>query len=179
MNETLNLNGLTVATEQNFLILDDEGDINEMIVEFLQMTGFKGEFYQAYSIHDAKRILSKFKVDYILSDWNLPDGQGVALLKAIRKAKRFEHIPFLMITANSDIESMVTSSKLGVSEYLVKPFNFTQLQDKLVEGWRSHQFKGQDEMQELKEKVFALEEKIEELEAENLELKTKITTLSK
>lgn len=172
--QTLDLEGMIVASQQNFLIIDDEGEINEMIVDLLEMMGFNGTFYQAYSLEDAKRILSQNKVDYILSDWNLPDGQGISLLKAIRKSPKFENIPFLMITGNNDVDSMVLSSKVGVSEYLTKPFDIDDLQNKLVEGWKYHLVKDEVFIKKLKEKIKILESKVQELEKENTALKERI-----
>lgn len=173
--ETVNINGMVVSSMQNFLIVDDEGDMNELIAELLQYMGFNGECYQAYSIEDSKKYLAKYKIDYILSDWNLPDGEGISLLKAIRKSERFCHIPFLMITANSEVESMVASSRLGVSEYLIKPFTQEELQEKLVGGWRSHIQQDEAEViKGLKKKIDLLEVENSALRSENKILKDKI-----
>lgn len=172
--KTVNLQGISVPSKQNFLILDDEGDINELIVDLLEILGFDGVFYQAYSIADAKEMLSKHTINYILSDWNLPDGKGVSLLKAVRSSEKFKHLPFLMITGNSDVDSMLESSKLGVSEYLVKPFDKSSFQNKLVEGWKSHLDNEDHIIQSLKKEIVALEIEIEKLKEENHSLKQKL-----
>lgn len=166
-NNFLSLNGLTVRSDQSFLILEDESDVSETIVDHLEFLGFNGTFFQAFSIADAQEVLKNNKIDYILSDWNLPDGKGIALLKAVRKTPRLEATPFLMVTGNSDIDSMVTSSKIGVSEYLVKPFSIEEFQEKIVEGWKYHLIKGEKYLKSLEEKVLKLEQ-------ENLELKKRL-----
>jgi two-component system chemotaxis response regulator CheY len=170
-DQKLNLNGMIVSSQQNFLVLDDEGDINELIVDLLELIGFNGNFFQAYSIKDAKLVLQKQKIDYILSDWNLPDGQGISLLKALRKSPKFKNTPFLMITANNDVESMVLSSKTGGSEYLVKPFGVEDLEAKLIEGWKFHNVKEENQLEQMQAQITELKLEIDALRLENKKLK--------
>jgi DNA-binding response OmpR family regulator len=142
--ELVKLNGLSVKADQDFLILEDEDGINDMLAQSLELMGFTGKIYQTYKIEEAQTILKTKPIDYILSDWNLPDGQGIALLRAVRSTERFVSTPFIMITGKSDVDSMMESSKLGVSEYLVKPFDYDDFERKLVEGWKYHLVKGED-----------------------------------
>ncbi|MFT6634076.1 MAG: DNA-binding response OmpR family regulator [Bacteriovoracaceae bacterium] len=142
--ELVKLNGLSVKADQDFLILEDEDGINDMLAQSLELMGFTGKIYQTYKIEEAQTILKTKPIDYILSDWNLPDGQGIALLRAVRSTERFVSTPFIMITGKSDVDSMMESSKLGVSEYLVKPFDYDDFERKLVEGWKYHLVKEED-----------------------------------
>jgi DNA-binding response OmpR family regulator len=143
-NEKLILDGLKVDKNLNFLVLEDEDGINDMLAQSLELMGFSGEIYRTFNIQEAQTILKSKKVDYILSDWALPDGEGISLLKAVRSTKRLKDTPFIMITGKDDVQSMMESSKLGVSEYLVKPFDFDSLKEKLIEGLKSHQVKTDD-----------------------------------
>lgn len=170
-DKILNLNGMVVNSNTHFLIIEDEKDISDSILEILDLIGFNGPIYQAFNIKMAKEYLQENKVEYILSDWNLPDGKGISLLKAIRSTKKYECLPFLMITANNDVDSMIISSKIGVSEYLVKPFTVNEFQSKLVEGWKYHLVKNEDFILTLKNKILELEQKIIYLEKENNKLK--------
>lgn len=163
----ININGLSVPSHQNFLIVEDELDINEMIVDFLEIIGFNGVFYQALNLQEAKKVLSQSKIHYILCDLNLPDGTGLSLLKAIRNSPKFKNIPFLMITGNDDVNSMITSSNLGASEYLVKPFTMDDLQTKLSDGWLSHEIKNEDYIAKLEKRIKELEEEVAELKSKN------------
>lgn len=171
--ETTNINikGLTVESNQNFLLLDDDIEINELLQEYLEMLGFNGKFLIANSILEAKKHLKFEKIDYILSDWNLPDGQGISLLKAIRQSVKFRDIPFLMITGQDDIESLITSSRIGSSEFLTKPFSLDDFQEKLVNGWKTHTIPAQEEIHTLKQKIIELEDAVERLKIENQSLK--------
>lgn len=170
---TINIKNLTVDAHQNFLILDDDPDVNEVLVQYLETTGFNGKFLTAGTILEAKKHLKYEKIDYILSDWNLPDGQGISLLKAIRNSVKYRDIPFLMITGQDDIQSMLTSSKVGSSEYLTKPFDLEEFQDKLINGWKTHTIPDQEKIHALNTKIIELEEQIEALKKENKELKSK------
>ncbi|MDA9793065.1 response regulator [Bacteriovoracaceae bacterium] len=166
---TININDLTVDSQQNFLIIDDDPSINEILVDYLQIVGFNGKFLTANTLLEAKKHLKFEKVNYILSDWNLPDGEGISLLKAIRKSVKFKDIPFLMITGQCDVDSLITSSKIGSSDFLTKPFNLSQFKEKLVSGWKTHVIPTQDELSSLKLKVL-------ELEADNENLINELAT---
>jgi CheY-like chemotaxis protein len=70
------------------------------------------------------------RIDVILCDWRMPRMTGIQLLKQVRKTHA--HIPFMMVTANADVESIRTAASSGVSGYIAKPFSPDQLKKKLV-----------------------------------------------
>ena len=175
----LNLDDLTVISTKTFLIIEDEKPFNEFVVESLILMGFNGEFHQAFNLSEAKDLLEKKKIDFIICDWNLPDGEGFTLLKAIRKLKRFNETPFLMITGHDDVEYMLKSSKYGGSEYLVKPFETNDLREKIIDSWKHHLVKNEDYIKGLEREVKSLKENILGLEDENLRLKKLLQGLRK
>ena len=154
------LEDIKVDPNQNFLIIDDDKEILDIIVELLKIIGFTGKTLEAGTINEAKKHLKYEKIDYILSDWNLPDGEGIAFLKAIRKSPKFHDIPFLMITGQSDIDSLILSSKFGSSEFLAKPFEMEDFIHKLVSGWKSHSTANEQTVFDLRQKIISLEEEI-------------------
>ena len=170
-HEFLFLEGMHIHPKLNFLILDDEAIINDMLKDFLVSLGFTGEIHQVFKIEEAIKSLKELHIDYILSDWNLPDGNGVQLLKAVRSSKKYNDTPFLMISANDDVDSMLESSKLGVSEYLVKPFELDDFEKKLLEGYKYHLVKEEQFILQLKERVKFLEQENKMLKEEILNLK--------
>ena len=171
---TIQIDDITVDSHQNFLILDDDQDINNILVDFLETLGFNGKFLTANSIQEAKKHLKYENVDFILSDWNLPDGQGIALLKAIRKSTKYQNLPFIMVTGQDDIQSMITSSRIGSSEYLTKPFNINSFKEKLVDGWKTHIIPDQEKLNTLRKKIIELEEEMIALREENSQLNSRI-----
>lgn len=174
--ESIHISNVEVDSNQHFLILDDDWNVNEMVKEFLQIIGFSGNIHQAYSIKEAKNILSDNQINYILCDWDLPDGQGISLLKDIRMKDEFKELPFLMITGHDDVESMISCSKQGASDYLVKPFTFEGLKDKLVDGWNTHRTLNQEKDEDY---VSVLESERERLLNRNKELEDQIEKLKR
>lgn len=160
------LGDITVDSNQNFLIIDDEGEIVDIIIDALEHFGFNGKFLKAQSLSDAKDILMHDKVNYILCDWNLPDGQGIDLLRALKKIERYSEIPFIMVTGDCSVSSMLLSKESGSDDYLVKPFNENDLKLKLCEGWKNHILPKQREVKKLKDRIRFLEEENKKLKSE-------------
>lgn len=159
----LKLQDLIIESNQNFLVLEDEEHIQEIITYFLEELGFDGKVFLAGTIEEAKKHINTQSIQYIFCDKNLPDGNGDAFLKAVRKSPKFWDIPVLMITAHMDVDNMLLSSRLGSSDYLTKPFTLQQLEEKIVGGLKTHLIPTADKIHELKVKIIELEDEIEDL----------------
>ena len=70
-------------------------------------------------------------IDIIVSDWNMPNKTGDELLLEVRESEEFRSTPFLMLTARSDKDSVVTAVQSGVSNYIAKPFKKNDVIDKV------------------------------------------------
>jgi CheY-like chemotaxis protein len=70
------------------------------------------------------------RIDVILCDWRMPRMTGIQLLKQLRKTH--PDLPFMMVTANADVDSIKTAAAAGVNGYIAKPFSPLQLKKKLV-----------------------------------------------
>ena len=70
------------------------------------------------------------RIDVVLCDWRMPRMTGIELLKLLRKTH--PQLPFMMVTANADVESIKTAASSGVSGYIAKPFSPAQLKKKLL-----------------------------------------------
>ncbi|MGI6012901.1 MAG: response regulator transcription factor [Oscillospiraceae bacterium] len=82
------------------------------------------ELIQAFGIREAEIRLSESKVDLIILDINLPDGNGLEFLTAIRKT---QSLPILLLTANDMETDIVTGLELGADDYITKPFSLAVL----------------------------------------------------
>ena len=71
--------------------------------------------------------LHKKPYDLILSDWHMPEMEGIELLKAVRADEKLQHIPFLMLTSDVSVENVREAVESGVSDYLAKPFRHAPL----------------------------------------------------
>ncbi|MEZ6046292.1 MAG: response regulator [Planctomycetaceae bacterium] len=77
-------------------------------------------------------LFERANFDIILSDWNMPNMDGLTLLKEIRQ--RDANVPVIMITTEAERARVVTAIQAGVSDYLIKPFTPDVLKEKM-ERW--------------------------------------------
>ena len=114
----------------NVLIVDDFATMRRIVKNILRQLGFTN-ISEADDGKTALQALKKEKYDLILSDWNMPGMPGIELLKAVRSDDELKDIPFLMVTAEAEKENIVEAVKLGVSNYIVKPFTAETMSEKL------------------------------------------------
>jgi two-component system chemotaxis response regulator CheY len=72
------------------------------------------------------------RVKLVISDWQMPQGTGIDLLKRIRSDTRFAKLPFIMMSAAADPKYISDSIKAGVNSFLVKPFTASALTEKIA-----------------------------------------------
>ncbi|NJO69494.1 MAG: response regulator transcription factor [Bacteroidetes bacterium] len=106
-------------------IIDDEEDI----LEFLQFN-LKKEGFTVFTFNNPKKALAHIDSnppDVVVSDWLMPDMDGLEVCKTIKMESRWNHIPVIMITCKGDEIDIVTALELGADDYLVKPFGIKEL----------------------------------------------------
>ena len=81
---------------------------------------------------NAFHMMQKVPPDLIISDWNMAPVSGIDLLRRVRANAKLRHIPFIMVTAESKTDNVVTAKQAGVSNYIVKPFNADTLRAKIL-----------------------------------------------
>jgi len=69
--------------------------------------------------------------DFVITDWNMPNMDGLTLLRKIRSSEKLKHLPVLMITAEAKKENIIAAAQAGASGYIVKPFTAAVLAEKL------------------------------------------------
>jgi len=110
------------------LVVDDEAAQRSVLSRFLESEGYIVD--QAESAEKALRQLENESVDLIISDMKMTGMSGLELLKQIREKDPL--IPFLMITAFSNVSDAVDVLKSGASDYLTKPVNLSELSIRLT-----------------------------------------------
>ncbi len=106
------------AASQRLLVVEDDADQRRLVASILRGRGFAvGE---AATFAEAASALDKAPVDLVLSDWKLPDGDGMALLARIKES--YPGTAFVMVTAYGTIAQAVEAVSLGADDYLAKPF---------------------------------------------------------
>ena len=121
------------------MILEDTPSMMEISVKQLRKMGFSGEIHQVENVASAKITCQENKIDYFISDWNLPDGTGFDFLKYIKSQNIYKNAPFLMVTTEDGIKEILNAIREGASNYLVKPWDETSFIEKLLYGWEKHQ----------------------------------------
>ncbi len=104
-------------TQNNILVVDDDSIIKDSLCEFLRLEGFTVE--GAGSIREAHGHLEAHRCGLIITDVNLPDGDGLKLLEVVHQ--RFPQTVVIVITGYGTIESAVRAIKQGAYDYLTKP----------------------------------------------------------
>lgn len=114
-----------------FLVVDDSALARSLIVSVIRKRLGGERILQASSGKEAILLLQEQAVDLIISDWNMEQIDGAELLEYVRGHQRLRHIPFIMVTTNNRQEFIVNAFRLGVSQYLVKPFTPAELEQRI------------------------------------------------
>jgi len=112
------------------LIVHDFATMRRILRNILKQIGFT-DITEADDGSTALKELKKEKYDLILSDWNMPEMQGIDLLNTIKADDELKSIPFIMVTAEAQKDNIVGAVKAGVSSYIVKPFTAETISEKL------------------------------------------------
>lgn len=113
-----------------FLVVDDFSTMRRIVRNLLKELGFAN----VEEAEDGAVALQKLKAggfDFVISDWNMPNMDGLTLLQTIRADERLKKLPVLMVTAEAKKENIVAAAAAGANGYVVKPFTAATLDEKL------------------------------------------------
>lgn len=113
-----------------FLVVDDFATMRRIVRNLLKELGFEN----VDEAEDGNEALSKIResqFDFVISDWNMPNMDGLQLLNEIRKDEQLKTMPVLMVTAEAKKENIIAAAQAGASGYVVKPFTAATLEEKL------------------------------------------------
>ena len=112
------------------LIVDDFSTMRRIIKNLLRDLGFNNT-HEADDGATALPMLEAGDFDFVVTDWNMPNMDGLQLLQAIRSSPTLSHLPVMMITAEAKKENIIAAAQAGASGYIVKPFTAATLAEKL------------------------------------------------
>jgi two-component system chemotaxis response regulator CheY len=121
---------MDINKEMKILVVDDHESMRRIVKQALNDLGFKN-VQLADDGSTALPMLKNESFDFLVSDWNMPEMQGIDLLKAVRADDNIKSLPVLMITAEAKKEQIIEAAKAGVNDYVVKPFNRETLNTKI------------------------------------------------
>ena len=109
--------------ELRLLIVDDSTLMRDIIKETVEDAFPEVRTSVANNGDQAQKMLSRGHFDLVLCDWEMPELKGNELLKWLRESSSLKTVPFIMITAKNEKEYILEVMKLGVTDYIVKPFS--------------------------------------------------------
>ncbi|BBG58406.1 Chemotaxis protein CheY [Providencia rustigianii] len=118
------------AKDLSFLVVDDFSTMRRIVRNLLKELGFN-KIDEAEDGVDALEKIRAGNIDFVVADWNMPNMDGLELLKTIRGDEALKHIPVLMVTAEAKKENIIAAAQAGASGYVVKPFTAAILEEKL------------------------------------------------
>jgi two-component system chemotaxis response regulator CheY len=113
------------------LVVDDFPTMRRIVRNLLKEL----EFVNVDEAEDGAAGLAKLQggnFGFVVSDWNMPNMDGLAMLKSIRADPALAKIPVLMVTAEAKKENIIAAAQNGANGYVVKPFTAATLEEKIT-----------------------------------------------
>ncbi len=119
-------------SQYRFLVVDDFPTMRRIVRNLLKELGFAN----VDEAEDGAAGLAKVKegrFDFVISDWNMPNMDGLQMLQNIRADANpsISKLPVLMVTAEAKKENIIAAAQAGANGYVVKPFTAATLDEKL------------------------------------------------
>jgi two-component system chemotaxis response regulator CheY len=118
------------------LAVDDSPTMRRIIVNTLKRAGYD----DVTEASDGKDAMAKLQVDqfnFVITDWNMPEMDGLTFVTQIRSSDEYKDIPILMVTTRSVKDDIIEAMKAGVNNYIVKPFTPDTLAEKIQQVLKS------------------------------------------
>ena len=113
------------------LVVDDSSTMRRIIKNTLNRLGYK-DLLEAEHGADAWNVLQKNSdISVLITDWNMPEMNGLELVKKVRAEEKYVDMPIIMVTTEGGKAEVITALKAGVNNYIVKPFTPQVLKEKL------------------------------------------------
>lgn len=117
------------------LVVDDSRAVRMVLARTLRELGYEvheaGNGREALELIDELKMRGEGQINLVLADWNMPEVNGLELLRSLRQNPEFASLPVVMVTTETEIEQMATALDAGASEYVMKPFTKEILVEKL------------------------------------------------
>ena len=127
--ESLDFSQQTLA--KRILVVDDFKAMRTTVKKSLNALGFQN-IDTAENGAEAIQYLNAKRFDFVVSDWNMPKVTGMEVLQHVKSSSDFEHLHFMLVTAEADRDKIERAIAEGVDEFLVKPFPPAKLREKLL-----------------------------------------------
>lgn len=113
------------------LVVDDSSTMRRIIKNTLVRLGHKDILEGGDGVEGWNALNTNPDIDMLITDWNMPEMNGLELVKKVRADSRFTDLPIIMVTTEGGKAEVITALKAGVNNYIVKPFTPQVLKEKL------------------------------------------------
>ena len=113
------------------LVVDDSSTMRRIIKNTLSRLGYKDILEGADGVEGWNALDTNPDIEMLITDWNMPEMNGLELVKKVRADERFADMPIIMVTTEGGKTEVITALKAGVNNYIVKPFTPQVLKEKL------------------------------------------------
>ncbi|MBK6834143.1 MAG: response regulator transcription factor [Bacteroidetes bacterium] len=124
------------------LLIEDEKELADPISTFLKQEGYICEI--AFDFNAAQEKIDLYKYDCVLVDINLPGGNGLEIVKSLKKNK--DQTGIIIISARNSVDDKIEGLDLGADDYLSKPFNLSELNSRIKSILRRRKFEGNNDI---------------------------------
>lgn len=114
-----------------FLIIDDSVTMRRIIANILGRLGYP-DVIHASNGREALDKLATESIDIVITDWYMPEMNGLDFVRALRTTPATSHIPIVIVTANAASDDIAQALELGVNSYVLKPFTVETMRDKIA-----------------------------------------------
>ena len=114
------------------LVVDDSSTMRRIIKNTLVRLGYKDILEGEDGLQGWGVLNENPDVGMLITDWNMPEMNGLELVKKVRADARFRDLPIIMVTTEGGKAEVITALKAGVNNYIVKPFTPQVLKEKLA-----------------------------------------------
>jgi two-component system chemotaxis response regulator CheY len=121
---------MPVAADMQIMIVDDQRAMRNLVRTSLSQLGCL-HISECADGREALENLKSRPVHLVISDLNMPEMDGIALLRALRSEPNLKEIAFIMLTSRGEVELVKQAIALGVNNYLMKPFTMAALRSKI------------------------------------------------
>lgn len=113
------------------LVVDDSSTMRRIIKNTLERLGHTDVVEAEHGVEAWEKLSVDESIKVVITDWNMPEMNGLDLVKKIRAEKKYEDMPIIMVTTEGGKAEVITALKAGVNNYIVKPFTPQILKEKL------------------------------------------------
>lgn len=118
------------------LVVDDMMTMRKLVKKSLMQMGYSNIEEAADGQLGWVKLQEATDFKLVVSDWNMPNCSGLELLKRVRSDSRLKELPFVLLTAESEVAQVREAMMAGVDNYVLKPFTFESLNEKLEQVYK-------------------------------------------